>query len=217
MGKGGTALGMIGIILAAGAIGFGFFVWNGQNTVNSGLNSDLDDLTDTLSNLAEQLNNITNMFNNLTNDFNSLDKTILVGVWEDLSRNTDYASYNTNRNWLFEFGENRVNNTEYISVSNSNTNITINKSGWYKIHVSAILNDIEDNHAYSMRFYKNSAIISMSSYLIGDLQYIYMDGTVFIECNATDYIEINAYSVLDDFDIYPIVNYHHLTIEYVVV
>ncbi|KKN09247.1 hypothetical protein LCGC14_1048490 [marine sediment metagenome] len=91
MGKGGTALGIIGIILAAGSIGFGFFVWNGQNTINSGLNSDLDDLTDTFSNLTEQLNNITNMFNNLTDDFNSLDTTILVGVWEDLSRNTDYT------------------------------------------------------------------------------------------------------------------------------
>ncbi|KKK89373.1 hypothetical protein LCGC14_2733780, partial [marine sediment metagenome] len=36
----GTALGVMGIIIGAGAIGFAFFVWNGQNTTNSDLKSD---------------------------------------------------------------------------------------------------------------------------------------------------------------------------------
>jgi hypothetical protein len=35
MGRGGTVLGIIGIILAAGSIGFTFIVWSGQNTTNS--------------------------------------------------------------------------------------------------------------------------------------------------------------------------------------
>ena len=202
MGNSGIVLGIIGIILAAGSIGFAFFVWNGQNTTNSALNSEIDDLRSDL--------------NDLESDVNNLEDSILVGIWEDLSRNTDYTPYNSDGNWLFEFGENQVNNTEYFSVSNSNTRITIIKSGWYKIHLSAILNGISDGHAYSMGFYKNDDIYGYSSYLIGDLQYIYMDGTVFIECNATDYIEINAYSVIDDFDVYTIPNYNHLTIEYVV-
>ena len=184
MGNSGTALGIIGIILGAGAFGFAFFVWNGQNDLES--------------------------------DFNNLESTILVGIWEDLSRNTDYTPYSTNRFWLFEFGDNQVNNTEYFSVSNSNTRITIIKSGWYKIHLSALLGDINDGTAYSMKFYKNGDVYGYSSYLIGGGPFIYMDGTVFIECNAKDYIEISAYSAADDFIVYTIANYEHLTIEYVV-
>ncbi len=113
----GTALGIIGIILAAGVIGFAFFVWNGAN-------SDVDALQ------AE--------INNLESDFNNLDTTILVGVWEDLSRNMDYTPFTSNGNWLFEFGDNKLNNTDYISVSNTNTRITLVKSGWYRIHVSVL-------------------------------------------------------------------------------
>ena len=44
MGRGGTALGIIGIILAAGAMGFTFVVWNGQNN----LESDFNNLTRTI-------------------------------------------------------------------------------------------------------------------------------------------------------------------------
>ena len=76
MGSSGTALGIIGIIIAAGAIGFAFFVWNGQNTTNS----DLDDVTDQL--------------NDLESDFNSLTKIIVIGIWDDLDRNQDYAPHN---------------------------------------------------------------------------------------------------------------------------
>ncbi|KKN09248.1 hypothetical protein LCGC14_1048500 [marine sediment metagenome] len=68
-----------------------------------------------------------------------------------------------------------------------------------------------------MRFYKNTVIYGFVSYLIGDLPYIYMDGTVFIECNATDFIEISGFSATDDFMVYPVDAYHHLTIEYLVI
>ncbi len=43
MGKGGVVLGLIGIILAAGSVGFAFFVWNSQNSIQS----ELDELSPT--------------------------------------------------------------------------------------------------------------------------------------------------------------------------
>ncbi len=64
MGSSGKALGIIGIILAAGATGFAFFVWNGTN-------SDLDDLKD-------QLNNLTDEFNDLESEFSNLTKEIIL-------------------------------------------------------------------------------------------------------------------------------------------
>ncbi len=39
MGNAGTALGLIGIILGAGAIGFAFIVWSGQNNLESDFNN----------------------------------------------------------------------------------------------------------------------------------------------------------------------------------
>ena len=54
MGRSGTALGLIGIIIGAVGVGFAFIVWNGQNTTNS----DLDDLRDELNNFKSDFNNL---------------------------------------------------------------------------------------------------------------------------------------------------------------
>ena len=135
MGSGGTALGIIGIILAAGAIGFAFFVWNGQNTINS----ELDDLRDEL--------------NNLTGN-------IAVGIWDNLDENLNYVPHNSQGNWLFEFGDNNLSNTDYISVSNSNTRITLLKSGWYRIHLSVLLEGMSPATWYYIILYKNGVIES---------------------------------------------------------
>jgi len=37
MGKGGTVLGLIGMLLGAGGLGFAFIVWNNQNTIETQL------------------------------------------------------------------------------------------------------------------------------------------------------------------------------------
>ena len=37
MGKGGSILGLIGILLGAGGLGFGFIAWNNQNTMQASL------------------------------------------------------------------------------------------------------------------------------------------------------------------------------------
>ena len=38
MGKAGTAIGIIGMLLGAGGLGFAFVVWNGQNAIVSDIN-----------------------------------------------------------------------------------------------------------------------------------------------------------------------------------
>ena len=139
MGRGGTALGIIGIIIASGAVGFSFVVLNGQNITNS----DMGDLTDELNNLTDELNN-------LTEELNNLGRIIVVGVWDALEDNLDFAPHNTQNDWLLEFGDNILNDTDYISVSNTNTNnnVTLLKSGWYRIHLSVLLLGIDPSSTY---------------------------------------------------------------------
>ena len=209
MGSGGKALGIMGIILAAGAIGFAFVVWNGQNTTNS----DLDDLTDELNNLQSELND-------LESDFSNLTRTIVVGIWDALDDNLDFAPYNLQNNWLFEFGDNNLNNTDYISVSNTNTRITLLKSGWYRIHISALLGGISPSSNYWVRLLKDGAIESYLDFYAtssNDSSWHYIDLSAFVYSNGTNYIEINEYSSSDDF--LPSTNdiYNQLTIEHVAI
>ncbi len=182
MGRGGAVLGLIGIILGAGGIAFGYFIWRGQN-------------------------------NNLT-------QPKLVGVWDGLADNQDYTPYNALNNWLLEFGDNKLNNTDYISVSNTYTRIVLLKSGWYRIHLSMVLMSISPSSIYTIKLLKDGIIEFFFNYyeIIGviDSQYHSVDSSGFVYSNGTNYIEINGESLLgDNFFVHSIDYYNQLTIEFV--
>ena len=208
MGKSGAALGIIGMILAAGAIGFSFVVWNGQNTNSSAF----ADLTDAFNDLESDFNNLTDTLNNLT-------QTIVVGFWDALTDNLDFTAHSTQTNWLFEFGDNKLNNTDYISVSNINTRVTLLKSGWYRIHISVLLGYMAANDVYRVYLLKDGAIeFTLDRFVTSstiDSVWHYIDSSGFVYSDGTNYIELNGYSIFNDFSPTVSLDYNQLTIEYV--
>ena len=206
----GTALGIMGIIIGAGAIGFAFFVWNGQNTTNSDLKSDLDDLTD-------QLNNLTGP-TNMTAEFNDLPRTIVVGNWEGLARNmAANIGFPLVSNWLFELQAGTHYNSYYINAFSPITRIYLVTAGWYRIHLSTLLYNLDPGNYYSIEIFKNginSFVLYIFDINSGDPDNFYVDSSAFIYSDGTDYIEINGKTGSDDF--YPISN-NRFTIEYVAI
>jgi len=187
MGRGGTVLGIIGILLGAGAIGFAFVVWNGQNA--------------------------------MTGELNSLTRNIVVGIWDEIDDNLDFAPYNLQADWLFEFGGSSLNNTDYISVSNNNTRITLLKSGWYRIHLSVLLANINPNNGYLITIFKDGAtefyLDNYGTSATNGVSFYDVDSSAFVYSNGTNYIEINGYSN-DDFWVSSDL-YNQLTIEFVAI
>ncbi len=132
---------------------------------------------------------------NWTGQSNNLTQNKVVGVWDDLVVNRDYTGWNQPGAWLFEFTDNQMNNTGYISVSNSNTRITLLKSGWYRIHLSTqldgldsglhyylrlIKDDINDNYLYHFETITSTPI----EHYIDSYKFVYSDGTSYIEIGA---------------------------------
>jgi hypothetical protein len=184
MGRGGTVLGIVGVLLAAGAIGFTFVVWNGQNTTN---------------NLA---------------------RPNIVGIWDALNDNQDFAPHNLLYDWLLEFRDNSLNNTDYISVSNTNTRVTLLKPGWYRIHLSVLLVGISPSSLYKLRILKDGVIEFYFDFYQTtttiDSIYHFSDSSGFVYSNGTNYIEINGVSG-DDFSVPPNDLYNRLIIEFVTI
>ena len=183
MGRGGAVLGIIGIILAAGAIGFTFVVWNGQNTTNN--------------------------------------MTIVVGVWDSLADNQGYPPHNALDDWLLEFGDNSLSNPNFISVSNTNTRITLLKPGWYRIHLSVRLDDISPGTIYWITLFKDGAVEFFFDYfetkVTVDSDYYSIDSSGFVYSNSTNYIEINGYSFGSNFIVDAEDLFNQLTIEFVAI
>jgi hypothetical protein len=182
MGRGGTVLGIIGTLLGAGALGFTFVVWNGQNTSN-----------------------------NLT-------RIIVVGIWNAFDENQDFAPHTYQNDWLLEFLNNKLNNTDYISVSNNNTRITLLKSGWYRIHLSVLLAGLGPSNIYLITIFKDGAIeFQLERYETGtsSVGYYNIYSSAFVYSNGTNYIEINGLATANFY--VPLDLYSQLTIEYVVI
>ncbi|MHA1457803.1 MAG: hypothetical protein ACTSR5_17830, partial [Promethearchaeota archaeon] len=83
---------------------------------------------------------------------------ILVGLWDDLATNKDYSPYNTDTSWLIEFDNNQYNDSNYISVKNSNTNFKLLKEGFYKLTILLYVNDLDPSATYWFYLYRNNSI-----------------------------------------------------------
>ncbi|HEA70934.1 hypothetical protein LCGC14_2796180 [marine sediment metagenome] len=179
MGKGGTVLGLIGIILGAGGLVLGYLNWTGQSS-NSTQNK-------------------------------------VVGIWDSVTDNLDFIPFNSQNFWLFEFGDNKLNNTDYISISNNNTRITLLKTGWYRIHLNVLLSNIgasetywtevyiDGTYEFSLDRHQTSAILDSSDHYIDSSGFIFSDGTT--------YFEICVYTVSDDVYVY-LDQFNQFKIEY---
>ena len=158
MGHSGTVLGIIGIILSAGAIGFTFVVWNGQNTTNN-----LTIVVGVWDSLAD---------NQDYPPHNMLDDWLLEFGDNSLS-NPNYISVsNTNTRFtLLKPGWYRI----HLSV----LLVGISPASIYTIR---ILKDgaIE----FFFDFYETSGTIDSIYHSVDSSAFVYSDGTNYIEING---------------------------------
>ncbi len=140
----------------------------------------------------------------------------VVGLWTNLSR-AIYGSYNTT-DWLVEVNNSQILRSNYVVLSNNNTNFTMQKSGWYKVHLSLVLVNLTSNFEYYINFNRNSSLeFSFDKFNSTGTPYRLINSYQFIYFNNSDYFEINCKSN-DEFNIgttelYQ--NYNQLSIEYI--
>ena len=190
MGRSGAALGIIGVILGAGAIGFSFVVLNGQNN----LIDELNNLTRTIvvGVWAALIDNYGYAPHNLTNDW-----LFEFGV-NNLS-NSDYifVSNNNTRIALSKSGWYRIHlSVLYWFIS---TNF---------VYETRILKD----GAFEFAFDRLVTGATVDSY------WHHIDSSAFVYSNGRNYIEVNGYSEWDN-NFRPFTDaahdYNQLTIEYI--
>ena len=111
-----------------------------------------------------------------------------------------------------------MNNTAYISVSNTNTRITLLKSGWYRIHLSVLLWGVSPDSSYWIELLKDGVReLYLDRYeqstTVDSVMYS-VDSSSFVYSNGTNYIEING-EADDDFWANTDDTFNQLTIEFV--
>jgi hypothetical protein len=140
----------------------------------------------------------------------------VVGLWTNLSRFM-YGSYNTS-NWLVGVNNTQILKSDYVSLSNNNTNVTLQKTGWYKLHLSLVLVNLTLNNEYYINFNRNNSLeYSLAKFNSTGTTYRVINLYQFIHFNSSDFFEINCNSSdsfnLGTTDLYQ--NYNQMSIEYI--
>jgi len=118
----------------------------------------------------------------------------LVGVWDEVDENTDYAPFNTSDNWLVEVSEEKYIDVNYITLSNTGTRFTLTKSGIYRFQMTFLLSSIATGNQYWIDLLKNGVHDFYLDYHTTTSSTIYHEvhAEGYVTSDGDDYIEINA-------------------------
>ena len=143
----------------------------------------------------------------------------LVGLWDDLVKNKEFAPFTTDSSWLIEFDNNQFNNSNYISISNNNTSFKLLKEGYYKITLLLLLNDVDASEVYWTYFIRNGLFDHcLARVAISDnpgSSYHQIESSIYVKSTGLDNFSIRCYSTGSDaFEIGHLQNFNQLSIEY---
>ena len=140
----------------------------------------------------------------------------LVGLWDDLAKNKEYAPYDSDDTWRLEFDNNQYNDSNYISVSNNNTNFKLLKEGFYKLTLLLYLSDLDPGGTYWVYIYRNNSV----NYCIAKIEHptslnYQVESSVFVKSTGLDNFFIRVHCTGDtSFAISTTQSFNQLSIEY---
>lgn len=135
------------------------------------------------------------------------DSLILVGLWNGLEENVEYAPWNSGASWLVEFPDNLYNDSNHISVSSNSTRFQLLQKGFYKITVLLLfygLDSLSDTIYWAVLL-RNSTIegyferIGVPANPI--TAYYIVQASFYVESTGLDNFAINCYSTGDSFSL----------------
>ncbi len=120
----------------------------------------------------------------------------IVGIWDDLNQNMDYAPYTLETSWLVELKDNSYIDSNYINVINTGTRVTLAKTGWYRIQINMLLYDLTSPTVYRLVLLKNGVIesILVRYYSPSGVSTNHIHAQGFVQSDGDDYIEMRVYS-----------------------
>ncbi|MFW9970650.1 MAG: hypothetical protein ACFFDF_10655 [Candidatus Odinarchaeota archaeon] len=143
---------------------------------------------------------------------------VVVGIWDALYKNKDYAPYNTDQQWLIRVDYILANNSEYFFLNRTDTRFHLIKSGWYRVNLLLTLVSISGTADIYFRAYKNgnTAVafsIHHNSTIDGDVNTI--EGQFYIYSDGSNYYDFYVASAPATSDTAPNQDFNQLGIEYV--
>ena len=134
----------------------------------------------------------------------------MVGLWESVYGGPDFS-------YTLNYSDNKVYDSNFIDTSDNKT-INMLQPGWYRVYLSTVLTDLDNETIYVMVLYKNGVLNQVLVYLSQYLCSIYMvDASVYVYNDGDDYFDIRCYCPFtpDSFGLAGSQYYNQFVVEYV--
>ncbi len=141
------------------------------------------------------------------NQQNALNNNLLA-VWEDV--------HGSGGNFYLDFSNNQINTTEFYSMSDGNTSITLTQSGWYKFSFNILISGLVTPETYQLVAEKNAGVYEALLYLVDPpAPYWTVVANCYVLSDGDDIFKFRCFSGFDTFTINPNQNYNQVSLEYV--
>ena len=144
---------------------------------------------------------------------------VLVGLWDDLEKNTEFAPFTADDSWLVEFSNSQFNNTNHIEASNNNTSFKLLEEGFYKITLLIMLYSVDATEVYWAYLLRNGEFEQcFDRVAISTNQpstFFQIESSLYVKSTGLDNFSIRCYSTSSDaFEVALSQDFNQLSIEY---
>ena len=141
------------------------------------------------------------------NQQNSLNNNLLA-VWEEI--------YGGGSNFYIEFSDNQINTTEFFSMSDGNTSITLTQSGWYKFSFNIIFIGLITPETYQLVAEKNGGTYEALQYVVDPpAAYCSVIAKCYVLSDGDDVFKFRCFSSFDSFGVDGNQNYNQVSLEFI--
>ncbi|MHA1110798.1 MAG: hypothetical protein ACTSRE_06820 [Promethearchaeota archaeon] len=132
----------------------------------------------------------------------------IVAIWENVSGNGD--------NFYLIIGDNQFNNSEYFSITDGNTSITLTQIGWYRFTIRLVWYSLVPTDSYYLVLEKNGGLEDALIYVDNpQSSYWTVCAISFVYSDGDDAFKFRCYSSSDSFGIASNQNFNEVVLEYV--
>ena len=143
---------------------------------------------------------------------------VVVGIWDQLYQNKDYAPYNTDQSWFISADGIQVNNSEYFFLNRTNTRFHLIISGWYRVNLLLTLSNLGGTADIYFRAFKggSTAVAFSNRYnATTDGSFHTVEAQFYIFSDGSDYYDFYISSAPMASSVAPNPDFNQLGIEYV--
>ena len=134
----------------------------------------------------------------------------VVGIWETISSGLSFSFY-------LNFSDNVLSKEGFYTLTDSATNLTLTKQGWYRFNIRFRFESLSSSWNYQFYIHKNGSTVFYKNFINPDKTYVDVDKWLYVYSDGDDYFKFYGFNnaIMDSFQVADDPAFSQFVLEYV--